>query len=476
MMGKLIIINLLLTFLLSSLPGCSKDDNDNTINEEPVAGNTYYVAPDGDDNNKGTIDNPWATWQKAFNVAEAGDTVYFREGIWKPTTSQPSPWQSAVTKIAPHHSTAEVGHDGKSGYPICFFNYPSEVPILDCSSIVTTTNYNTGISLLQVNFVKFRGLTIRNVYQTRENVECFGIGASDCSNLSFENITVHNVHGNAFRFAGAFGYYPDITFDTTVFINCDAYNCCDSLKRTSTGNPNLGGAADGYKTWNEPGAFFLFEGCRSWNNSDDGFDPGASATVVINNCWSFGNGYLDGDGVGFKTGGNIAGVQSITRLVTNCIAVSNRAQGFFLLEYKSYYRTNALFLNNLSYENEYGFTFSINDEHPTVLGVWKNNIAYKNTILPISNAYQQYTESHNTWDRVEGYPGCVETDSLDLTDDDFVNLDISELSRTRQPDGSLPDINFGRLVEESDLKGAGTYVGMSLIPDIGIDWPWLDSR
>lgn len=40
---------------------------------------TYFVAPTGgSDTNPGTKDRPWATWQKAFNSAIAGDTVYFR--------------------------------------------------------------------------------------------------------------------------------------------------------------------------------------------------------------------------------------------------------------------------------------------------------------------------------------------------------------------------------------------------------------
>jgi hypothetical protein len=47
------------------------------------AQNTYYVAPTGgSDSNPGTISQPWATWQKAFNTAAAGDTVYFRGGVW----------------------------------------------------------------------------------------------------------------------------------------------------------------------------------------------------------------------------------------------------------------------------------------------------------------------------------------------------------------------------------------------------------
>ena len=56
--------------------------------------NVYYVAPSGgSDGNAGTnISAPWATWQKAFNTAMAGDTVYFRGGVWYGTI-----WKTLIT-------------------------------------------------------------------------------------------------------------------------------------------------------------------------------------------------------------------------------------------------------------------------------------------------------------------------------------------------------------------------------------------
>ena len=48
-------------------------------------GGVYYVSPDtliANDNNPGTFDQPWRTWQKAFSEAQPGDTVYFRGGVY----------------------------------------------------------------------------------------------------------------------------------------------------------------------------------------------------------------------------------------------------------------------------------------------------------------------------------------------------------------------------------------------------------
>lgn len=43
----------------------------------------YYVAKNGDDHNTGSIENPFLTIQCAANIAEAGDTIIVREGIYR---------------------------------------------------------------------------------------------------------------------------------------------------------------------------------------------------------------------------------------------------------------------------------------------------------------------------------------------------------------------------------------------------------
>ena len=45
-----------------------------------VSAKTYYVSTKGHDSNNGTITQPLETWQKAFETAVGGDTVYFRVG------------------------------------------------------------------------------------------------------------------------------------------------------------------------------------------------------------------------------------------------------------------------------------------------------------------------------------------------------------------------------------------------------------
>jgi hypothetical protein len=53
---------------------------------------------------------------------------------------------------------------------------------------------------------------------------------------------------------------------------------------------------------------------------------------------------------------------------------------------------------------------------------------------------------------------------------DFVSVDIDELLKPRKADGSLPDVNYFKLVDDSDLIDAGVDVGLPYngsAPDIG---------
>ena len=117
----------------------------------------YYVQDkayntNASDLNKGTeLNYPWATWQKAFNTALAGDTVYFRGGVWFPTT-----WVI--------NDGNRSGHSGTHDRPICFFNYPGETPIIDFSHYPYTIS-KSGLDIRNVTYVKLKGLTIRNNLQ-----------------------------------------------------------------------------------------------------------------------------------------------------------------------------------------------------------------------------------------------------------------------------------------------------------------------
>jgi hypothetical protein len=62
-----------------------------TTSAASPASATYYVAPNGSDNNDGSLQNPWRTIGKANQTLRAGDTVYILEGTYseaiKPSAS-----------------------------------------------------------------------------------------------------------------------------------------------------------------------------------------------------------------------------------------------------------------------------------------------------------------------------------------------------------------------------------------------------
>lgn len=440
---------------------------------------TYHVAPSGgNDSNDGAIGTPWATWQKAFNTADAGDTVYFRGGSWYPTTTRDG--TSEIVSLRPRDA---IGNDGTIENPIIFMAYPDEVPILDCIGVEVAGNFLQGLKIVRAHNIVIKGLHIINVKQYKNEVDIAGIEAASCNNFRIENCVVHDISGK-----GIFvnpNFRPDLyaemetfEYDSSFIINCDAYLCADSLIRNAGDTP--GNSADGIKcygtTTDSSRTTMTIRGNRSWNNSDDGFDCSLAGYLIVNNNWSFSNGYLiDGDGTGFKIGGSSV-VERPERLVINNISVHNSA-GFFALEYAGYNRSVGGYYNNFSYkEDGGGYFFSDNNsEWPEVFLVYRNNISYDVDGFQFSNVYMEYTESNNSWVYVTGYPGYDPNPNFTINDDDFISLDTTQLDDTRKADHSLPDITFGHLVEGSDLIEAGTDVGMSSTPDIGIDWDYLAS-
>jgi len=83
-----------------------------------VGRDEYYVATDGNDNNPGTIEQPFRTVQKAADIAQPGDTIYIRTGTYRET-------------IIPASS-------GNSFAPITFKAYPGEKAVISGADIIDT--------------------------------------------------------------------------------------------------------------------------------------------------------------------------------------------------------------------------------------------------------------------------------------------------------------------------------------------------
>ena len=110
------------------------------------AAGAYYVAADGNDNNPGTLAQPWRTIQKAADTALAGDTVYVRGGTY-------------------NEQVFINSHSGSPDNWITFAAYPGETPIVDGTGINMNPGYGIDGGLFDVksvSYIKITGFRIQN--------------------------------------------------------------------------------------------------------------------------------------------------------------------------------------------------------------------------------------------------------------------------------------------------------------------------
>lgn len=427
------------------------------------------------DMNAGTdITRPWATWQKAFYNARPGDTVYFRGGVWYPEykASQGYP----VTRIDPD---AGYGFSGTYGHPICYFVYPPDYeagnfPVLDCSIASEPETGNNGIGINNATYLKFKGLTVRNVRMLNETHNVSGIGGGSLGTVHFENMTVHNIGGAGMWARG---------YDTVYFVNCDVYNCCDSLDVSWPGGDGDGIVASSRGEADDTTYLTVIKGCRVWNVSDDGYDIGTTKQVQMDSCWAFNIGHFGdytGDGNGIKYSYSRI-VEDGKRWTRNCISANIRTTGFNEVNLvDDYYGPRMYYYNNTSYKDYYGFGSGPNSNDCGIDPghvIYRNNIVYghptEHQCLFAACDYEiprYITQDHNTW--INGnYHRTVANPDYQLSDDDFISLDIDQLLRRRKSDGSLPDITFMKPAPGSDLIDSGIDVGLPFngtAPDLGV--------
>jgi hypothetical protein len=230
-------------------------------------------------------------------------------------------------------------------------------------------------------------------------------------------------------------------------INCDAYRNFDGAYKN-------GGMADGFSPKQTQGPGNKFIGCRSWENSDDGFDTYDSPEPVsFDKCWAFRNGVnvwnyqgFAGNGNGFKVGGNF---KQENNTLTRCVSFGQPGKGF-----DQNNNTGALTVYNcLAYGNATNFGLGNNVTAGQVHDL-KNNVSLSG-LNDIANA----VEKNNSWN-----PGFSASAA------DFQSLDTSLALVGRAPDGTLPDSPLFRLTAASALIDAGANVGLPFnakAPDIG---------
>ena len=301
-----------------------------------------------------------------------------------------------------------------------------------------------------------------------------------------------------------------------ILENLEVYGCCDSGIQLRSGGHNMvincdshdnfdyqnnGSNADGFADkQGDACAGNVYIGCRSWNNSDDGWDSYERVTdgtpTVYINCITYNNGPasfnltnhprvkgvdagLDcfngkdlanfpngGNPNGFKLGGK--GTAHNTELY-RCLAVNHRSKGFDQNNNAGKMKivNCTAYLNKLNYGfgNDYAYTLDIHNCISFEPGDGAKGhlvTAKKGTV----------TQSHNTWN-----------DGFSVSDADFESLDVENLILSpRNADGSLAEtlllhlkstsalIDKGMIYEASRFEGdqIGKYVAYKgAAPDLG---------
>ncbi len=367
-----------------------------------------FVALNGNDSNIGSFNAPFATIAKAVSVAQPGDTIFLRGGVYNLT------------------STVTLSKNGSDELRYYLKGYPndSQRPLLNFSSM-----------------------------QSGDGINLTG------SYWFIKGIDVCRAPGNGMRISGSYNIVEYCSFfenkETGLQIsNGGSYNRIINSDSYFNYDPPLGGNADGFAPKLSVGTGNYFYGCRAWQNSDDGWDgylrDNDNVITILEYCWSFMNGYLmngnpitTGNGNGFKMGGgDNSNADSLRHHMTlkNCLAFDNRVKGFD----QNNNRGSMIIYNGTAYRNytNYGMGSRVKSGETMTL---VNCVALGSTGSVWSGAIQKT----NSW----------MSPFTPITAAEFVSTDTTGIRGPRKPDGSLPDVPFMRLLENSKLIDVGTFVG-----------------
>ena len=425
----------------------------------PLSAATYFASPAGTGNGS-SYASPCSLSTGISKLKNAGDTLYLLGGQY----------DLGNTKIS--------SKNGNSTAYIVISGYPGETAILD----FRTTAYGTrGLQIASsCTYLHIKDLTLR--YSGKNNLYNEG------SYCLFEHLDIYGSADTGCQMKVG-GY--------NIIKNVDSHDNFD-YELDKSGNLtqcDFGGNADGFADKQHSGAPNHYIGCRSWNNSDDGwdfFDRVTTGETVIEQsiCYKNGPAYYDmrnhpryqtdkawfdqfatprtvvdadgntvtvsldkypnmGNGNGFKMGGNYSSHQV---LIHHCLAVANTVKGF---DQNNNDGTMRIY-NNTGYLNGYDFGFTTKYGTLSI----QNCLSYQSLNGNATKSATTLVNSHNSWN-ISG---------LSVSASDFLSLDTTQILAARQADGSLAEGTLLHLATGSALIDAGTNVGLSYTgaaPDLG---------
>ncbi len=404
---------------------------------------TWYISTTGTDTNSGTAAAPVATIMKAQSLASAGDTVVIESGTYMVPNILNS-LQSGVYEVVNLVNKSGITYEAAAGAR----------PVLNFSGI-NPTGYRVAAFWVTASNVTFQGFDVTGVQEniTDSNNQSLAFAVWGCSNCTWNQVNAYSNEG--------VGFYLEQDSPNNYFYRCDSYNNY-GINSYSYGN------ADGFGCHPATGGTNnIYRECRSWNNSDDGYDCiQAHESVTFDHCWSYKNGNNGGNGNGFKVGGWGSTDQDQipdpvpVHTVVYCLSADNVGNGGYYANHQPGQSAN--WWHNSSYGNATNFNMlertppiysSTTDQTDSndVSGVNENmhyNVAYGATYTNLENLNESGTSvSSNSW-----------TEPITLSNSDFQSLVESQMTAPRQADGSLPVLTFMVPTASSPAANLGCFI------------------
>jgi pectate disaccharide-lyase len=303
-----------------------------------------WVAPNGSDTNPGTEAAPVLTPQHGYDLVCPGvggsvngdvcggtlSTMCLKAGTYNLATriefkkTRMGTSSRIITMMADPAATTK---------PI--LNFAGQ-PRLACGANPADKNIY-GIDM-GADWYRVKGLEVENANDSGILVQ----GAHDF----VENCAVHGSEDTGVLVNSSSGFTGSGTYASIT--NMDSYQNID--KRCNGAN------ADGFRVKKGSGVGNVFDGCRAWDNADDGYDLFAwTDPVTIKNSWAFNQGATysgsESNGNGFKMGGDNV---SAKHVMSSLFAFDNNGDG--------------------GHKSDWGFTNNSNPASMTCTGcgAWNN--------------------------------------------------------------------------------------------------------
>ena len=183
--------------------------------------------------------------------------------------------------------------------------FPGEKPVFDLNNINTTIANVNAFLLMNCDFINLKGIRITGLKQIQNGLGVsIGLEINNVNNATIELIEVDHMGGTGFKIVNCLDLYV---------LNCDSHHNDD---RYSFKHPWGGADGFGITQSDNNSDRIVFEGCRAYLNSDDGWDNfKTDGKRIFKNCRAFNNGKyqdsgmiipkpagIDGNGEGFKLG------------------------------------------------------------------------------------------------------------------------------------------------------------------------------